>query len=281
MRGIRIVISPLLLEKYEKLKEDLIKYKGVSVAFSSGVDSTFLLYAAHDALGANALAITAESNSFPKRESMEARDYCKELGVKQLICHPEELQIEEFVNNSVNRCYICKKEIFTQIIKLAKEYNTGIVVEGSNLDDNGDYRPGHQAIKELGIKSPLRDCGFTKAEIRELSNYFNIPTWDKPSYACLASRFPYGEKITAEKLDMVDKAEQYIMNLGFRQVRVRIHDKIARIELLAEDMDRFMDVKIREGVYEEFKKIGFEYTALDLKGYRTGSLNENLNKIRP
>lgn len=275
------MISPLLLEKYEKLKEDLIKYKGVSVAFSSGVDSTFLLYAAHDALGDNALAITAESNSFPKRESMEARDYCKELGVKQLICHPEELQIEEFVNNPVNRCYICKKEIFTQIIKLAKEYNTGIVVEGSNLDDNGDYRPGHQAIKELGVKSPLRDCGFTKAEIRELSNYFNIPTWDKPSYACLASRFPYGEKITAEKLDMVDKAEQYIMDLGFRQVRVRIHDKIARIELLAEDMDRFMDVKIREGVYEEFKKIGFEYTALDLKGYRTGSLNENLNKIRP
>ncbi len=275
------MISPLLLEKYEKLKEDLIKYKGVSVAFSSGVDSTFLLYAAHDALGDNALAITAESNSFPKRESMEARDYCKELGVKQLICHPEELQIEEFVNNPVNRCYICKKEIFTQIIKLAKEYNTGIVVEGSNLDDNGDYRPGHQAIKELGVKSPLRDCGFTKAEIRELSNYFNIPTWDKPSYACLASRFPYGEKITAEKLDMVDKAEQYIMDLGFRQVRVRIHDKIARIELLAEDMDRFMDVKIREGVYEEFKKIGFEYTALDLKGYRTGSLNENLKKIRP
>lgn len=275
------MISPLLLEKYEKLKEDLIKYKGVSVAFSSGVDSTFLLYAAHEALGDNALAITAESNSFPKRESMEARDYCKELGVKQLICHPEELQIEEFVNNPVNRCYICKKEIFTQIIKLAKEYNTGIVVEGSNLDDNGDYRPGHQAIKELGVKSPLRDCGFTKAEIRELSNYFNIPTWDKPSYACLASRFPYGEKITAEKLDMVDKAEQYIMDLGFRQVRVRIHDKIARIELLAEDMDRFMDVKIREGVYEEFKKIGFEYTALDLKGYRTGSLNENLNKIRP
>lgn len=270
------MISPLLLEKYEKLKEDLIKYKGVSVAFSSGVDSTFLLYAAHEALGDNALAITAESNSFPKRESMEARDYCKELGVKQLICHPEELQIEEFVNNPVNRCYICKKEIFTQIIKLAKEYNTGIVVEGSNLDDNGDYRPGHQAIKELGVKSPLRDCGFTKAEIRELSNYFNIPTWDKPSYACLASRFPYGEKITAEKLDMVDKAEQYIMDLGFRQVRVRIHDKIARIELLAEDMDRFMDVKIREGVYEEFKKIGFEYTALDLKGYRTGSLNENL-----
>lgn len=274
------MISPLLLEKYEKLKEDLIKYKGVSVAFSSGVDSTFLLYAAHDALGDNALAITAESNSFPKRESMEAKDYCKELGVKQLICHPEELQIEEFVNNPVNRCYICKKEIFTQIIKLAKEYNTGIVVEGSNLDDNGDYRPGHQAIKELGVKSPLRDCGFTKAEIRELSNYFNIPTWDKPSYACLASRFPYGDKITAEKLDMVDKAEQYIMDLGFRQVRVRIHDKIARIELLAEDMDRFMDVKIREGVYEEFKKIGFEYTALDLKGYRTGSLNENLNKIR-
>ncbi|MCQ2543326.1 MAG: ATP-dependent sacrificial sulfur transferase LarE [Lachnospiraceae bacterium] len=271
-------MSPLLLEKYEKLKEDLIKYKGVSVAFSSGVDSTFLLYAAHEALGDNALAITAESNSFPKRESMEARDYCKELGVKQLICHPEELQIEEFVNNPVNRCYICKKEIFTQIIKLAKEYNTGIVVEGSNLDDNGDYRPGHQAIKELGVKSPLRDCGFTKAEIRELSNYFNIPTWDKPSYACLASRFPYGEKITAEKLDMVDKAEQYIMDLGFRQVRVRIHDKIARIELLAEDMDRFMDVKIREGVYEEFKKIGFEYTALDLKGYRTGSLNENLKK---
>lgn len=272
------MISPLLLEKYEKLKEDLIKYKGVSVAFSSGVDSTFLLYAAHDALGDNVLAITAESNSFPKRESMEARDYCKALGVKQLICHPEELQIEEFVNNPVNRCYICKKEIFTQIIKLAKEYNTGIVVEGSNLDDNGDYRPGHQAIKELGVKSPLRDCGFTKAEIRELSNYFNIPTWDKPSYACLASRFPYGEKITAEKLDMVDKAEQYIMDLGFRQVRVRIHDKIARIELLAEDMDRFMDVKIRESVYEEFKKIGFEYTALDLKGYRTGSLNENLKK---
>lgn len=272
------MIDQLLLEKYNKLKQDLTFYKRVSVGFSSGVDSTFLLFAAKEALGENVIAVTGESESFPKREYMEASEFCKKYGIRQIIVYPGELKIEEYVKNPPNRCYICKKTLFTKIIEVSKENDVYTVLEGSNLDDMGDYRPGLQAIKELGVKSPLRENGFTKAEIRELSDYFNLPTSDKPAYACLASRFPYGENITAEKLSMVDKAEQCLIDMGYKQVRVRIHGDIARIELMPEDFESFMKKEVREKVNMELKKIGFSYVSLDLQGYRTGSMNEKILK---
>ncbi len=272
--------NDMLLKKYDDLKELLRSFESVAVAFSSGVDSTFLLYAAREALGDKVMAVTASSDSFPVRELNEAKSYCRELGVRHGIVESEELKIEGFSHNPKNRCYLCKRELFEKIIKLADKEGFKEVAEGSNLDDNGDYRPGLKAIAELNVKSPLRHIGFSKEEIRILSRYLDLPTWDKPSFACLASRFPYGEEITEEKLSMVDKAEQYLLDLGFKQVRVRIHGNIARMEVEPGDFGRFMEEKLRTDIYSKFKEIGFSYTALDLKGYRTGSMNETLTDIK-
>lgn len=268
----------LLLEKYEELKKYLCSLESVAIAFSSGVDSTFLLYAAKEALGANVIAVTASSCSFPKRELQEATDYCKKLGVRQIIVESEELKIEGFSHNPKNRCYLCKHELFEKIRAIADKENIKEVAEGSNLDDNGDYRPGLQAVAELNIKSPLRQIGFSKEQIRILSKHFGLPTWNKQSFACLSSRFPYGEEITEEKLGMVDKAEQLLLDLGFHQLRVRIHGTIARIELEPSEFGRFMQDETRQLVYAKFKEIGFTYVALDIQGYRTGSMNETLSK---
>ncbi len=267
-----------LLEKYEILKDYFSNLGSVAIAFSSGVDSTFLLYAAHEALGDKAIAVTASSCSFPKRELTEAKDYCKALGVRHFIVESEELEIEGFAQNPPNRCYLCKRELFEKFFSLAKEQGIEYVAEGSNLDDNGDYRPGLQAVEELGAKSPLREVGFTKQEIRELSKHFGLPTADKQSFACLSSRFPYGETINKKKLEMVDKGEQLLLDLGFNQFRVRIHgDNVARIELQPEDFSRMLDENLRIRIYDTFKSYGFAYVALDLRGYRTGSMNETLN----
>ncbi len=184
------------------------------------------------------------------------------------------------VKNPANRCYLCKSAIFTQLKKIALEKGFNHIVEGSNLDDLGDYRPGLQALSEQNIKSPLRDCNFSKQDIRDISKEMGLPTWDKPSFACLASRFVYGESITKEKLMMVDKAEQLLLDLGFEQFRVRIHDKLARIEILPEDFAKIMADEVRQKIVKEFADIGFTYTTLDLKGYRTGSMNEVLKKPR-
>ncbi len=268
--------SEELLEKYEQLKDYLQSLESVAVAFSSGVDSTFLLFAAKEALADNVIAVTASSCSFPKRELDEARKYCEENGIRQEIFQSEELEIEGFSHNPKNRCYLCKHELFKKIQKIAENNSIKAVVEGSNLDDNGDYRPGLQAVAELGIKSPLRHIGFTKDEIRILSKYFKLPTWDKQSFACLSSRFVYGETISEEKLGMVDKAEQLLLDLGFHQVRVRIHNMIARIEIMPEEFGKLISENVRKQITTKFKEYGFDYVTMDLIGYRTGSMNEVL-----
>lgn len=273
-----------LWNRYEELKKYIAGFGSVAVAFSSGVDSTFLLYAAKEALGESVMAVTASSCSFPERELNEARAYCEKIGIRHIVIKSEELQIEGFSHNPKNRCYLCKRELFTKIRLVAEENNLAEILEGSNLDDNGDYRPGLQAVAELGIKSPLREIGFTKQEIRELSKELNIPTWEKQSFACLSSRFPYGDLINEQKLKMVDKAEQLLLDLGFHQLRVRIHGDIARIELDPKEFDRFMKEEIRTEVYNKFKEYGFSYVSLDIRGYRTGSMNETIgitNQVFP
>ena len=263
--------------KLERLRALLRETGGIAVAFSSGVDSSFLLKVAHEELGERVVAVTARSHSFPKREQDEAAAFCTREGIRQVVVDSEELVIPGFRQNPKNRCYLCKKELFTKILEIARAEGLSAVAEGSNMDDLGDYRPGLQAVRELGIRSPLREAGLTKAEIRELSRALGLPTWNKPSFACLASRFPYGEEITVERLARVERAEQYLLDLGFGQVRVRSHGDLARIELCAADIPKAIEQ--REKIHAALKGFGFAYVALDLQGYRTGSMNEVLPAV--
>lgn len=264
------------MSKYDDLKKYIKSLGSVAVAFSGGVDSTFLLKTAHDVLGSEVIAVTARSASFPERELNEAIDFCKKEGIKHIVVESEELSIDGFAQNPKNRCYLCKTELFKKMRRETEKLGIENIVEGSNADDEGDYRPGLIAVREQNIKSPLRKAGLTKAEIRVLSKELGLPTWDKQSFACLSSRFVYGETITEEKLGMVDKAEQFLIDLGFKQVRVRIHGSMARIEIAREEFSKMMDVC--DNVYNYLKELGFTYVSLDLRGYRTGSMNETLEK---
>lgn len=265
--------------KFERLKEYLKSLESVVVAFSGGVDSSFLLKAAFDVLGNNVLAVTARSATYPEREFKEAVAFAQQYGIRHMVIVSEELDVEGFSENPLNRCYLCKNELLTKVKDIASENNIKYVAEGSNHDDLGDYRPGLRAVAEHAVVSPLREAGLTKDDIRALSKEMGLKTWNKPSFACLSSRFPYGQTITREKLEMIDKAEQYLLDQGFTQVRVRHHGEIARIELSPEESELVFRKNLAADIYGYFKKLGFTYTSLDLKGYRTGSMNENLKKM--
>ena len=264
-------MNSLSQHKLASLQDILKNYHSVIVAFSGGVDSTFLLKIAHDVLGDNVLAVTAKSCLCPSRELQETIEFCENNHIRQIILELNPLSVEGLCNNPKNRCYLCKKYIFNQFLLIAQQNQITYVVEGSNMDDLKDYRPGAQAISELGIKSPLKESGLTKQDIRDLSHELGLKTWQKPSFACLASRFVYGETITREKLSMVEQAEQLLLDLGFKQFRVRIHGLMARIEVLPDEIERLL--KYRTEIVLKYKSLGFNYVSLDLEGYRTGSMN--------
>lgn len=264
-------------EKMTRLRSALRGMGSAVVAFSSGVDSTFLLRVAHEELGDRAVAVTVRSCTFPRRELDEAMAFCRLEGIRHEVVDTSELDIPGFAENPPDRCYLCKKSIFGKIMAFAEANGFAAVLEGSNKDDDGDYRPGMRAIMELGVKSPLHDAGLTKAEIRALSRELGLPTAEKPSFACLASRFPYGERITAARLERVERAEQWLRDagLGLVQLRVRSHGDLARIEVPPGDIPR-VAARAAE-ISAVFKRLGFAYAALDFQGYRTGSLNETLH----
>jgi TIGR00268 family protein len=263
--------------KLLKLQQYIQNTNGIAVAFSGGVDSTFLVAVAAQTIPDKVVAITARSAAFPEREYKIAESIAEKYGVKHVTAEFDEMSLEGFYKNPKDRCYHCKKAIFTMIKQKAQENGINTVADGSNVDDLGDYRPGMKALNELEIVSPLREAGLTKAEIRLLSKQMGLETWDMPPYACLASRIPYGEEITKRKLKMVEEAEEYFMKLGFEQIRVRCHGELARIEVTPQERVRFFNTDFMDQVAERLKSIGFSYTSLDLKGYRTGSLNEILS----
>jgi len=265
-------------EKLANLKRILSNMGSALIAFSGGVDSTFLLKVAHDVLGEKTVAVTASSETYPVSELEAAKRIARKLGVKHLIIQTEELSKQEFVKNSPQRCYFCKKELFSRLNKIAKEQGLNYVADASNYDDLADFRPGMQAGQELGIRSPLKEAGLTKAEIRSLSHKMNLSTWNKPSLACLASRIPYGTRITREKLQRVNEGERFLRGLGIRQLRIRDHDGIARIEVAQEEMGLFWQENLVRLIIDKLKKLGYTYVTLDLEGYRPGSMNEVLKK---
>lgn len=262
--------------KLARLREIIGGYGSLLVAYSGGCDSTLLLNVAHDVLGGRVMAVTARSETYPSREYEEAREVARALGVRHLTIDTSELSVDGFASNPPDRCYFCKAELFQKLLNVARENGIQYVADGASLDDASDHRPGMRAAAELGIVSPLKEARLTKEDIREVSRSLGLSTWNKPSFACLASRFPYGEEITPEKLRMVEEAEDFIRALGVRQVRVRHHGSIARIEVPEQDIDRFFDRDVRERVVSKLKEIGYVYVSLDLRGYRSGSLNEVL-----
>ncbi len=276
MEEVLNVLTDELQEKLTELKKNIEGLGSLAVGFSGGVDSSFLLVVAHEVLGDRAIAVTGVDASVPERELTEAKEFCEKYGIHQITCSWDPMQEESYRKNSPDRCYFCKKGIFSEIKRLAKEYGIEYVAEGSNMDDLGDYRPGLRAVEELSVKSPLREAGLYKSDIRNISKAMGLPTWSKPAYACLASRFVYGEEITEEKLHMIDQAEQFLIEHGFYEERVRIHGNIARIEVPAKDIPRLAEDDMREVVYKKFKDIGFIFVTLDMHGYKLGSMNATI-----
>ena len=262
-------------EKLSKLKAVVSKLESVVVAFSGGVDSTLVAKVCYDTLKDKSIAVTARSETYPDFEFKESQNLADEIGIKHLVIDT----IEGFANNPPERCYFCKTELFGKLKEIAGEQGFLNVADGANLDDTQEFRPGLQASRELNVRSPLKETGLTKKDIREVSKFLNLPNWDKPAYACLSSRFPYGQSITEEKLSMVSEAEKYLRALGLIQFRVRHHETIARIEVLPEDIHILTNSPVREELSAKFKNIGFTYVTLDLEGYRSGSMNEILSEI--
>ena len=266
-------MNSTLNQKTVVLRSILSDMGGCVIGFSGGVDSTLLFAVAADVLGARALAVTATSKTYPERELKEARDLAEHIGGRHQIVESEELDIPEFRDNPRNRCYYCKKELFGKLRAIADQEGLGFVLDGTNCDDASDHRPGRQAAEELLVRSPLEEAGFTKLDIRNLSRDMALPTWDKPAFACLSSRFPYGTAITAERVGQVGQAEESLRDLGFRTLRVRYHGTVARIELGEEEFARATGIR-RDEVVKLVKAAGFTYVALDLQGYRAGAMNE-------
>ncbi len=261
-------------ERTEKLIAWFKQFKSALVAFSGGVDSAVLARAAFEALGDNALAITARSSTMPNRELREAIRIAREIGIAHEIIEEDELEDENFVKNPKDRCYFCRKKLGVALLDIARKRGFDVVVDGANLSDTQEHRPGLKALKELGIRSPLIELGYTKEDVRAIAGEFNLSVHKKPPQACLASRIPYGDFITRDKLSQIERAEDYLLSLGFSQVRVRHHGSVARIEVFSEEIPKV--IEHREKIYSELKKLGFNYVALDLKGYRSGSMDEVL-----
>lgn len=262
----------------KELNNILLLMGKVLVAYSGGVDSTFLLKAASDILGQNVLAVTADSPTITRKELSFAKKTARELGVRHEVINTEEMECRDFVDNSPSRCYWCKNELFTKLNKIADSYGIKYVLDGSNYSDKSDYRPGLKAARELKVRSPLMEASLTKKDIRQILKSWDLPVWNKPATACLSSRVPYGQKISVELLEKIEKAEDELHRLGFYHVRVRDHDDIARIEIGEKDFSKIIEKNIKDEVSRLLKEIGYKFIVLDLEGYRTGSLNEALQK---
>jgi len=267
-------------EKYRALRRVLDDFPSLIVAYSGGVDSAFLAHAASSVLGARALCITADSPSYPDRHRQMALDLAAQFGFQHEIIRTAEMQRPEYRANPANRCYYCKHELYTHLSAIARERGIAVIADGSNADDRGDYRPGRQAAREFGVRSPLDEVDLSKAEIRELSRRAGLPTWDEPASACLSSRIPYFSEVTDEKLRTIERAEEILRALGFRVCRVRHHDTIARLELGRDEIARALEPEMAETIDRELRALGYQHVTVDLRGYRLGSLNDAL-RLRP